>query len=73
MWILKTNLNQIFPNLDGIRCERSRHTVTEETGEVNKIFKEEFDCPESTSCVLVAFTFPHDYDYGESKKYRIKS
>jgi len=63
--VLATVLFCAVNTADGIRCERSRHTVSEETGEVNKIFKEEFDCPESTSCVLVAFTFPHDYDYGE--------
>ena len=67
------NLKQIFPNLDGIKCDYSAHTVSEETGEVNQKSKEEVDCPDSTSCVFATFTFDPDYSYGESKEYRIKS
>ena len=73
MWRLTTKLKQIFPNLDGIRCETFKHTVSEETGEVNKGFIMEFDCAESTSCVLVTLTYSPDFDYGESKEHRIKN
>ena len=43
------NLKQIFPNLDGIKFDYSTHSVSEETGEVNKIHIEEVDCPETAS------------------------
>jgi len=51
---------------DGIKCEYSAHSVSEETGEVNEYFITEKDCPESASCVLVTYTYSpgYYYDYG---------
>ena len=73
MWILNTNLKQIFSNLDGIKCDFSTHTVSEETGEINEVIIKELDCPGSTSCVFVTVTFSPDVDYGENEEHRIKN
>jgi len=61
--ILATVLFCAVNTADGIKCESSSHSVSAKTGEVNQIYIDEDDCPESTSCVFVIFTFSPEYNY----------
>jgi len=63
--VLATVLFCAVNTADGIKCDYSTHTVSEETGEVNEVIIQEVDCPETASCVLVTYTYSPGYDYGQ--------